>query len=313
MMHSRREMLAALSVVGASVLLPSTEVHAMQAVPSAKPANPISLAQWSLHRTFGLCEPEEKPSVVLDAMDFAKISKEQYGISRIEYVNQFYRARADDATLASELRKRADDVGVASVLIMCDGEGLSGAAEASARKEFAANHSKWCALAAALGCTAIRVNARGEGSAEEQIDRCADGLTQLLAIAKPFGLKVIVENHGGLSSDGAWVVKLMETVRDPNCGTLPDFGNWRDEQGVLHDPVVNTRLVMPYAKGCSAKSYGFDAEGNETLLNYPKLLEIVRTSAYTGPVGIEYEGKRLSESEGILATKKLLVRLGCVA
>ena len=181
------------------------------------------------------------------------------------------------------------------------------------RKEFAANHSKWCALAAALGCTAIRVNARGEGSAEEQIDRCADGLTQLLAIAKPFGLKVIVENHGGLSSDGAWVVKLMETVRDPNCGTLPDFGNWRDEQGVLHDPVVNTRLVMPYAKGCSAKSYDFDAEGNETLLNYPKLLEIVRTSAYTGPVGIEYEGKRLSESEGILATKKLLLRLGCVA
>ena len=141
----------------------------------------------------------------------------------------------------------------------------------------------------------------------------ADGLTKLLARAKPYGINVIVENHGGLSSDGSWVVGVMKAVNDPACGTLPDFGNWRDDKGVLQDPVKNVGLVAPFAKGCSAKSYDFDAAGNETLLDYPKLMEQVRAAKYTGPVGIEYEGKRMSEADGISATRKLLERLGCVA
>ncbi|MSR41875.1 MAG: sugar phosphate isomerase/epimerase [Phycisphaerales bacterium] len=304
--------MASLGIAGTALLMRPQSLLASQVATAAKRANPISLAQWSLHRTFGLCTPESRPAIVLDAMDFAKISKAQYGITRVEYVNQFYQDRVGDSTLAAELRKRADDVGVTSVLIMCDGEGESGAADANARTEFAQNHKKWCALAQALGCTAIRVNARGEGNAQEQLERCADGITQLLAVAKPFGLNVIIENHGGLSSDGAWVAKLMLAVRDDACGTLPDFGNWRDEAGVLHDPVANTALVMPFAKGCSAKSYDFDAQGNETTLDYPKLLDIVRASKYAGPVGIEFEGKKMSESDGIHATKALLLRLGCV-
>ncbi len=294
------------------MLLAPARGTAAQSEPLARPTNPLSLAQWSLHRSFGLCRPEERPPTVLDAMDFAKISKEQFGISRVEYVNQFYAAKVSTPHFASELRKRADDAGVVSVLIMCDGEGLSGGAAAAERAAFAQNHKKWCELAAALGCTAIRVNARGEGTAHEQLERCADGLTQLLAVAKPFGLAVIVENHGGLSSDGAWVVKLMQAIHDDACGTLPDFGNWRDESGVLHDPVANTALVMPFAKGCSAKSYGFDAQGNESTLDYPKLLDVVRASKYRGPVGIEFEGRTMSETAGILATKALLLRLGCV-
>ncbi len=312
MITSRRDALGSIALAGAAMFVARTSALASQTTPAALPTNPLSLAQWSLHRTFGLCKPEERPAAVLDPMDFAKISKEQFGISRVEYVNQFYREKVAEPGFAKELRKRADDVGVASILIMCDGEGVSGAAAATERAGFAQNHKKWCELAAALGCTAIRVNARGEGSAEEQIERCADGITQLLAVAKPFGLNVIVENHGGLSSDGAWVVKLMQAIHNDSCGTLPDFGNWRDESGVLHDPVANTALVMPFAKGCSAKSYGFDAAGNETTLDYPKLVEIVRSSKYRGPVGIEYEGRSMSEPDGILATKALLLRLGCV-
>lgn len=275
--------------------------------------NPISLAQWSLHRRFGLCKPEERPAKIDDPMDFAKISKSEFGISRLEYVNSFYRPRIGEKTLAAELKKRADDHGVTSLLIMCDGEGICGAADETARTDFAANHVKWIELAKALGCHSIRVNAIGEGSAEDQAKRCADGLSRLLGRAKPYGINVIVENHGGLSSDGAWVAGVIKSVNDPMCGTLPDFGNWRDDKGVLQDPVKNVGLVAPFAKGCSAKSYDFDAVGNETLLDYPKLVEQMRTAKYAGAIGIEYEGKKMSESDGIVATKKLLERLGCVA
>ena len=295
--------LAAFASPGAAIALPDDPVT----------ANPISLAQWSLHRRFGLCKPEERPAKVDDAMDFAKIAKSEFGISRLEYVNSFYRPRIGEPTLAAELKKRADDHGVTSLLIMCDGEGICGGAEEKARVQFAENHRKWLELAKALGCHSIRVNAIGEGSKDEQAARCADGLAKLVAAAKPFGLQVIVENHGGLSSDGAWLAGVIQKVGDPAVGTLPDFGNWRDEKGVLHDPVRNVGLVAPFAKGCSAKSYDFDAAGNETILDYPKLVAAMRAAKYAGAIGIEYEGKKMSEADGILATRKLLERLGCVA
>ena len=282
------------------------------AAASAMLSNPISLAQWSLHRRFGFGKPEERAKNPADPMDFAKIAKEEFGLSRIELVNQFYVGRIGEKSLGGEFRKRCDDAGVTCELIMCDGEGLCGAADEKARTQFAANHEKWIAFAKEIGCHAIRVNAIGEGNATEQKIRCADGLVKLLAIAKPAGIHVIVENHGGLSSDGAWLVDVMKLVADRgSCGTLPDFGNWRDGSGTLIDPVRNVGLVAPYAKGMSAKSYDFDAKGNETLLDYPAILEVVAKSGYKGAIGIEYEGKRLSEHDGILATKAILERFGC--
>jgi len=304
----------ALQIVGlASIAALATSPRAI-AVPDDPPIrNPISLAQWSLHRRFGLCKPEERPAKIEDPMDFARFARTEFGISRLEYVNSFYRPRIGEPTLAAELRKRADDHGVTSLLIMCDGEGICGGADEKARVQFAENHRKWLDLAKALGCHSIRVNAIGEGSKDEQAARCADGLAKLVAAAKPFGLSIIVENHGGLSSDGAWLAGVIQKVGDPALGTLPDFGNWRDEKGVLHDPVKNVGLVAPFAKGCSAKSYHFDADGNETLLDYPKLVAAMRAARYAGAIGIEFEGKKMTEAEGILATKRLLERLGCVA
>jgi len=294
---------------------PSVPASAPDAKASAKLlSNPISLAQWSLHRRFGFGKPEERAKNPADPMDFAKITKEEFGITRIELVNQFYAGRIGEKSLGSEFRKRCDDLGVKCELMMCDGEGLCGSADKAARAQFAANHEKWLAFAKEIGCHAIRVNAIGEGNANEQKIRCADGLVKLLAVAKPYELNVIVENHGGLSSDGAWVVDVMKLVADrQRCGTLPDFGNWRDGSGKLIDPVRNVALVAPYAKGMSAKSYDFDGNGNETLLDYPAILDVVAKSGYKGAIGIEYEGKRMSEHDGILATKAILERFGCKA
>ena len=310
----RRDALQFLGLASLAAIAPSALASlAAREGPSDPIKNPISLAQWSLHRRFGLCKPEERPAKIDDPMDFAKITKSEFGLTRLEYVNSFYRPRIGEKTLATELKKRADDLGVTSLLIMCDGEGICGGADETARAQFAENHRKWLELAKALGCHSIRVNAIGEGAKDEQAQRCADGLAKLVATAKPYGLNVIVENHGGLSSDGAWLAGVIKSVNAPELGTLPDFGNWRDGQGVLQDPVKNVGLVAPFAKGCSAKSYDFDAAGNETLLDYPKLIEQMRAVKYAGPIGIEYEGKKMSETDGILATKKLLERLGCVA
>src|SRR5207249_1727189 len=159
-------------------------------------------------------------------------------------------------------------------------------------------------LAKFLGCHSIRVNAQSKGTPEEQMDRAADGLRKLTEFGAKHEINVIVENHGGLSSNGKWLVGVMKKVDHPRCGTLPDFGNFYD-----YDRYEGVKDMMPFAKGVSAKSYDFDEQGNETKIDYPRMMKIVLAAGYHGRVGIEYEGKRLSEPHGIKATKKLLERI----
>jgi sugar phosphate isomerase/epimerase len=261
-----------------------------------KPPFLISLAQWSLHRAlFGK---------KLDPLDFAKVAKQEYGIDAIEYVNQFYKGKAKDKDYTAEMKKRADDLGVKSVLIMCDGEGALGDPDAKKRQKAVENHYKWVELAKYLGCHSIRVNAHSEGSYEEQMERAADGLRKLTEFGATHDINVIVENHGGLSSNGEWLVGVMKKVDHPRCGTLPDFGNFGK-----YDRYEGVKLMMPYAKGVSAKSYDFNEAGDETKIDYPRMMKIVLDAGYHGRVGIEYEGSKLSEPDGIRATKKLLERI----
>lgn len=258
-----------------------------------KPLFLISLAQWSLHRAFFAKK--------LDPLDFAAIAKKDYDIDAIEYVNQFYKDKIKDKTLAADLKKRADDNGVKSVLIMCDGEGALGDPDEKKRQQAVENHYKWVELAKYLGCHSIRVNAQSKGSYEEQMNLAADGLRKLTEFGAKHDLNVIVENHGGLSSNGEWLVGVMRKVDSPRCGTLPDFGNFDK-----YDRYKGVALMMPFAKGVSAKSHDFDDKGNETTIDYPRMMKIVLGASYHGRVGIEYEGRRLSEPEGIRATKRLL-------
>jgi sugar phosphate isomerase/epimerase len=267
------------------------------AAPAVKePPFLISLAQWSLHHA--LFDGK------LDPLDFAKVAKKDYDIDAIEYVNQFYKGKAKDKEYTAEMKKRADDLGVTSVLIMCDDEGHLGDPDEKKRQQAVENHYKWVELAKYLGCHSIRVNAYSTGSPEEQMDRAADGLRKLTAFGADHDINVIVENHGGLSSNGAWLAGVMKKVGSRRCGTLPDFGNFDG-----YDRYKGVAEMMPYAKGVSAKSYDFDADGNETTIDYPRMMKIVVDAGYHKRVGIEYEGRRLSEPDGIRATKKLLERI----
>ena len=264
----------------------------------------ISLAQWSLHkRLFGRVEDK------LDNLDFAKTARE-HGIEAIEYVNSFFRPKVKDEKYLAEMKKRAKDHGVKSLLIMCDGLGRLGDPNEGRRKKAVANHEPWLAAAKFLGCHSIRVNAASGGSYEEQLERAADGLHALSELGQKYGLNVIVENHGGLSSNGAWLAAVIKKVGLANCGTLPDFGNFRLGKGKSYDRYKGVRELMPYAKAVSAKSHAFDADGNETRTDYRKMMKIVVEAGYSGYVGIEYEGRKLSEDEGIKKTKALLERVG---
>lgn len=301
---SRRSFLA-----GAAVAVPaaySFTFHGCAPGPAPEvsetdPLFSISLAEWSLHRTLS--------SGALDNLDFPRVAKEEYGIGGVEYVNSFFKDRAKDQAYLTDLRMRSTDQGVRSLLIMCDGEGAIGDPDPVSRTRAVENHYRWVEAARFLGCHSIRVNAQSAGGPEEQRELAADGLRRLTEFAATHEVNVLVENHGGLSSDGSWLSSVMRAVDHPRCGTLPDFGNFQLAEGEWYDRYQGVEELMPFAKAVSAKSHVFDGAGDEREMDYLRLLRIVLESGYRGFVGIEYEGTELSEPEGIRATKALLERV----
>ena len=303
MLHSqdRRQFLKQCATASAAGLAWTTLQHSALANTSSLANTPlradfkISLAEWSLNRMiFGK---------KLDHLDFAKTAKESFGIEAVEYVNQFFKDKAKDQSYLAEMKKRADDHGVRSLLIMIDEEGALGDPDNAKRKQAIENHYPWVEAAKGLGCHSIRVNAQSTTDFEESSKLATDGLRRLSEFAKDYELNVIVENHGGLSSHGKWLSQTIAATGMKNCGTLPDFGNFYE-----YDRYQGVTDLMPFAKAVSAKSYDFDAQGNEVKIDFMKMMQIVLAAGYHGYVGIEYEGEHLEEFKGIQATKDLLER-----
>ena len=261
----------------------------------------ISLAEWSLHRALWKKE--------INHLDFAAIAKKEFGISAIEYVNTFFFEKANDYKYLSEMKKRVDDLGSKSLLIMCDNEGNLGDPDNKKRAQAIENHYKWTEAAKYLGCHSIRVNARSEGSWDDQIELAADGLRRLNEFGDSIGINTIVENHGGLSSNGKWLSAVMERADHPRVGTLPDFGNFRIQGDEWYDRYQGMKELMPYAKAVSAKSHEFDEKGNETGSDFYRIMNIVLDAGYKGYVGIEYEGSVHTEMKGIRLTNELLKKI----
>lgn len=288
----------------------NTDTTAAAPTPAA-PWFTISLAQWSLHKKLFAKE--------MDNLDFPAVAKNTYGISVVEYVNQFFMDKAKDEKYLAELLKRCNDNGIKNHLIMCDGEGGLGDTDAKKRKQAVENHYKWVDAAKYLGCATIRVNAFGEGKREDVQKAAIDGLGSLGEFAAKSNINVIVENHGSYSSDGQWLSDVMKQVNKPNVGTLPDFGNfcikregksmWEGKCIDEYDRYKGVNEMMPFAKGVSAKAHEFDEQGNCVETDYVKMMKIVKDAGFRGYVGIEYEGEKLSEEEGIKKTKALLEKV----
>lgn len=305
-MHTRRDFLKnlGLTAVGLSSIngLP---VEGANSSPKKKLFFNISLAEWSLHRTLQAGK--------LTNMDFSAKAKHDFGISAVEYVDQFFKDKVNDHHYLSELKQRSDDLGVRNVLIMVDTAGPLADLDDAKRKQGVESHYQWIDAANFLGCHSIRVNLRGKGTADEVAQASVDGLGRLAEYGAKNKIGVLVENHGGYSSDGKWLSRVMRQVNNPFAGTLPDFDNFKLTETEVYDRYEGVEEMMPFAKGVSAKARDFDAEGNETTIDYMRLLHIVKkgkTSAFKGYAGIEYSGNRLSEDDGIRATKLLLERVG---
>jgi len=299
-MSNRRQFLKNLLTAGAGVGLLSGRMASVQDKRRDELFFDISLAEWSLHRTLR--------SGKMTNLDFPRVARERYDIAAIEYVSTLF--KNTKLQYLSELRNISVNEGVNNVLIMVDGEGDLGDTDAAARNQAVENHFKWIETAKYLGCQTIRVNARGEGSSQEVAQAAIEGLSSLSERAAHDGINVVVENHGGYSSNGQWLAGVIRSVDMPNCGTLPDFGNFDISNQESYDRYKGMKELMPYAKGVSAKTYDFDGQGNETTMDFRRILQIVQQASYHGYIGIEYEGSRLSEHEGILASKKLLERVG---
>ncbi len=308
MTHSlnRRSFLKQSSLALAGLSLGSLAGCKTGSVSAKKPWFEISLAEWSLHVAI-LTKRE------MTNLDFPKVTRREFKLGAVEYVNQMFMDKAKNTAYLTELKSICDGEGVRSVLIMCDREGNLGDFDVKKRAQAVENHHKWADAAKFLGCHSIRVNAAtgNIGSFEEQQKRAADGLRRLTEYTAKIGINTIVENHGGLSSNGAWLAGVMKLVGHPNCGTLPDFGNFyidriKNEQ---YDRYLGVTELMPFAKGVSAKTHDFDAQGNEINTDYRRMLKTVKAAGYRGYVGIEYEGKTLGEYEGIHKTIALLEKV----
>jgi sugar phosphate isomerase/epimerase len=273
----------------------------------------ISLAQWSLHRTIKI-KKELSPN------DFS-IKAREMGFDAVEYVSSLYWNELKSRSIAKitkELVSKSNDNDIKNLLIMVDGEGDLAAKNNYKREKAIENHVKWIEMAHELGCHSIRVNLNGEKEKKNWIEYSSKSLTKLCSFARKDKINIIVENHGGLSSNAKLLAKVMKEVNLDNCGTLPDFGNFciekEDPNNYFsncineYDKYLGMEELMPYAKAISAKSFDFNNNGEESTIDFKKIIDIVSSFKYKGYYGIEYEGLNLSEEKGILKTKKLLER-----
>ena len=257
----------------------------------------ISLAEWSLHRALW-------SGKTITNLDFPRIAKKTYDLDAVEYVSTFFKGKGEDQAYLTALKDSCTKYGVKSLIIMVDGEGNLADTSVAKRTKAIENHYKWVKAAKFLGCHSIRVNAGGSGTMGQMQVAAIDALTKLSSYAADYGINVIVENHGGNSSIGKWLAEIMKTVNRPNCGTLPDLGNFYE-----YDRYAGVTDMMPYAKGVSGKTHDFDAEGNETKIDYAKMMKIIADSKYSGYIDVEYEGNILSEDEGIKASIALVKKV----
>ncbi len=300
---SRRHFVKNAAITAAGMAL-APKIFSMD---TAKNSFQISLAEWSLHKALFAKQ--------INNLDFPGIAKKTYGINIVEYVNQFFKDKAEDTSYLNDLLKRCKDNGVKNHLIMIDGEGGMAELDEKTRVKAVENHYKWVNAAKYLGCKTIRVNAYGVGSRQDVHKAAVDGLSRLGEYGEKEGINIIVENHGGLSSDGQWLSGVMKEINKKNVGTLPDLGNFclkRGENNTCaeeYDRYKGTAELLPFAKGVSAKTHDFDEKGNCVETDYYKMMNIIKAAGFKGYIGIEYEGSKLSEEEGIKKTKILLEKV----
>lgn len=284
----------------------STDQQETTTAESMQKAPKYSLAQWSFNRDLFAGD--------MTTVDFIQAAGEM-NFEGVEYVSQFFQDKVEDMAFLDSLNAAAAAAGVRNLMIMVDNAGQLGSSDSSKQEAAILEHQKWVRAAKHLGCPAMRVNAHGDGTDSEILEQCVAGIGRLADYANEQGVTILVENHGGISNNGAWLVELLEKLSDRQVKALADFDNWCTARAngqiwgaectERYDRYQGMTEIMPYAHSLSVKTFEFDEEGNETVMDYPRLFEIIQASGYEGYLGVEYEGHDLPSREGIAKTKAL--------
>jgi L-ribulose-5-phosphate 3-epimerase len=290
---NRRDSLKLLSLGASALVLP----HLLRAKGGLK-SNGLKLAvqQYSFNR--------QLRDGSLEILDYPKIVVEGTGIKALEYFNGHIEDKAGDTSFFRELKQRCNDLGVTNTMMLCRSSIPLDSPDAKKRAQSVDEMKVWLEATKTLGGTTIRVDCKSPGKYDEKKQHAADGLNALCDVAESMKMDIVVENHGGHSSNGKWLAELMQIVNRPNCGSLPDFQNFKD-----YDPYQGVEDLMPSAKIVCAKSKHFDYKGNETNVDYERMMKIVLDAGFKGYIGIEFEGHDMDPIAGILATKKLIERI----
>lgn len=310
-----------LGLIGSSLALAPIGFASAQKTPLFSLGSKLSLSQWSFHRAIlGNSKkdydqfiralhtsPDSVLAGNLDPRDICKISS-SLNIPYVDLVNTLFFGHHSDLDYLKDFNKRADDNGVSFQLLMCDECGSLGAESSSERQTSIDNHLRWLDAAAELGCKQLRVNAYGEGSYLQQLNRCSESLNRLSKECQSYGVELLVENHGHASNNAAWLAMLIENVNHPNLGLFTDLdnfflGGWNITPERRYDRTQGIIDLAPYTRGVSVKAHDFNDEGNEVTINYKLLFDILIEAGFDGKYSLEYEGNRLSELEGTIATK----------
>jgi sugar phosphate isomerase/epimerase len=296
--YSRRKFLKHTAGSVAGLALATTDLT-LGDVWAAADRKPRKLAHVLSDETYSLREliAQRKLSLLTAAAFHKKLDIK--GVS----LNDLYFDSWDRDYLDKIKQSFHDNDRIITCLIM-EGELATPDAEAR-RKQIESNTAKLKA-AGYLGAPVVRMNlggvSRGESNLKHGVDRCVSAFKGMLPLARDLGVRITIENHGGVSGTVEGILAVVQGTDPKWVGSLLDFGN----PPVRFNPAVFAKLA-PYAYHTHVKARGFKADGEAVGADYGKLLGILKKDKYGGAVSVEWGGRsKLPPVEGVEKMRDLI-------
>jgi sugar phosphate isomerase/epimerase len=279
--HRRGFLGRMLAVAAAPTLVRPTAARAIPPIAHPRPSHlKLSVAAYS-YRQYLTAKPP-----TMDLFGFVNLAAD-LGFDAVEPTSYYFPADVDDAYLARfKTHAFLSGLDVSGTAI---GNNFCLPPGAERDKQLALTRL-WVDRAAAIGAPVIRIFAgsvpRG-GREEDAFNWAVEGIRASLPYAAQKGIVLALENHGGITSTPAQILKLVEAIDAPNFGVNLDTGNFHGE-----DPYAEMAELAPFAVNVQVKTEvhrkGASAKEEADLR---RIIEILYQARYTGYVVLEYEAE----------------------
>jgi sugar phosphate isomerase/epimerase len=268
----------------------------------------LVLAQWTFNKDLFAGK--------MTTIDFVNKAAEM-GFDGVEFVSQFIKDKVNDDAYLAELKLASETAGIKNTMISVDvSEAKLGSSDPDERDIATAKHKEWIVAASKLNCPTIRVNAHGDGTADEMMSAMFNSVKELANFGKSYNVGVTIENHGQYSSDGKWLSQLIGKLVPYGVGSVADFDNWciEREGGKLwgtpcikeYDRYLGMKELLPTARSVSVKAFDFDEQGNAIKTDFKRMFQLIKEAQYDEYLAIEFEGHDMDPIEGIRKTLELV-------